>query len=148
MFKNVLIPTDGSVLSLKAAQNGVKLAQAMGAKIVAFYAAPPATPIEYKGIIPVRMVKTAEHARAIEKTAEKHLGVIEEAARKADVPCKTVHVTDDFPADAILSAAKRYKCDLIYMGAHGKRGLTGMLLGSQTQKVLANAKVPVVVDRG
>lgn len=148
MFKNVLIPTDGSPLSLKAAQNGVQLAKALGAKIVAFYAAPPATPIEYKGVFPVRLRTPEEHAKHIEKAAAKYLGEIERAAAATGVPCKAVHVTSDFPADAILAAAKRHKSDLIYMGAHGKRGLSGVLLGSQTQKVLANANIPVVVDRG
>ncbi len=147
MFKNVLIPTDGSRLSLKAALKGVKMAKALGAKIVAFYAAPPATPVEYKGVFPVRIMTPEQHEKIIEEAAAKYLGAIEEAARKAGVPCTSVHETNDFPADAIVAAARRYKCDLIYMGAHGKRGLTGVLLGSQTQKVLANAKVPVIVDR-
>jgi nucleotide-binding universal stress UspA family protein len=147
MFKNLLIPTDGSPLSLKAALKGVQLAQALGAKVVAFYAAPPATPVEYKGVFPVRIMTPEQHEKVIEKAAAKYLGEIAAAAEKAGVPCTTVHVTNDFPADAILAAARRYKCDLIYMGAHGKRGLTGMLLGSQTNKVLANAKIPVVVDR-
>ncbi len=148
MFKTVLIPTDGSPLSLQAALNGVQLAKALGGKIVAFYAAPPATPVEYKGVFPVRIMAPEQHQRIIEKAAAKYLGQIADAAAKAGVPCNAVHVTNDFPADAILAAAKKYKCDLIYMGAHGKRGLTGVLLGSQTQKVLANAKIPVVVDRG
>lgn len=148
MFKNILIPTDGSAPSLKAAHHGVELAKALGASIVAFYAAPPATPVEYKGVFPVRLMTTEEHGKAIEKAAAKYLGEIEQAAADAGVPCKAVHVTDDFPAGAIVAAARRYKCDLIYMGAHGKRGLSGMLLGSQTQKVLAASKTPVVVDRG
>lgn len=147
MFKNILIPTDGSALSQKAALKGVKLARALGAKIVAFYAAPPATPVEYKGIFPVRIMTPDQHAAIIEKAAGKYLGAIEDAAAKAGVACTPVVVTDDFPADAIVAAARKHKCDLIYMGAHGKRGLTGVLLGSQTQKVLANAKVPVIVDR-
>lgn len=148
MFKNLLIPTDGSPASVKAALNGVRLAQALGARIVAFYAAPPATPIEYRGVIPVRFTKTGEHAKRIEKAAARHLGTLERAASDAGVSCKSVWITNDFPADAILAAAKRHRCDAIYMGAHGKRGLTAMLLGSQTQKVLAGAKMPVIVDPG
>lgn len=148
MYKKLLIPTDGSSRSLAAARNGVRLAQALGAKVVAFYAAPPATPVEYKGVLPVRIMTTGEHDALIEKAAARHLGEIEQAAAAAGVPCTAVHVTDDFPASAIVAAARKFKCDLIYMGAHGKSGLTGLLLGSQTQKVLANARVPVVVDRG
>jgi len=73
--------------------------------------------------------------------------VIERAAKTAGVPCETVSVTDDFPADAILSLAKRRKCDLIFMASHGRRGLSGLLLGSETQKVLTHARIPVLVHR-
>lgn len=148
MFKNILIPTDGSPLSMKAALKGLKLARSLGAKVTAFYAAPPATPVEYKGVFPVRIMTPEQHHAVIQKAAAKYLGAIEDAAARTGVKCTPVVVTNDFPADAILAAARKYKCDAIYMGAHGKRGLSGVLLGSQTQKVLANAKIPVVVDRG
>jgi nucleotide-binding universal stress UspA family protein len=147
MYKNILIPTDGSALSRKAAVNAVNLAAAVGAKVTAFYAAPPSTPIEYKGILPAHYLGTQKHARLIEKAAAEHLGYIENAAQAAGVACKSVHVTSDFPADAIVSAAQRNKCDLIFMASHGRRGLRGLLLGSQAQKVLAQSKIPVLIDR-
>lgn len=147
MYKNILIPTDGSALSRKAAQNAVKLAKAVGAKVTGFYAAPPPTPIEYKGILPVDYVAPQKHARLIEKAIAQHLGTIETIARDAEVPCKTAHVTSDFPADAIVAAAQRNKCDLIFMASHGRSGFSGLLLGSQAQKVLAQSKVPVLIDR-
>jgi len=147
MYKNILIPTDGSALSRKAAMNGVKLAKSVGAMVTGFYAAPPATPIEYRGILPVDYVPPEEHARLIEKVVAKYLGFIEKTAKAAGVECKPVHVTSDFPADAIVAAAQRQKCDLIFMASHGRRGLTGLLLGSQTQKVLSHSKVPVLIDR-
>jgi nucleotide-binding universal stress UspA family protein len=147
MYKNILIPTDGSALSRKAAVNGVKLARAVGAKVTGFYAAPPATPIEYKGILPVGYAPPEKHARLIEKAVAGYLGFIEKTAKAAGVPCKTAHLTSDFPADAIVAAAQRLKCDLIFMASHGRRGLTGLLLGSQTQKVLLESRVPVLVDR-
>lgn len=146
MYKNILIPTDGSALSREAIREGVKLAGMVGAKVTGFYAAPPATPIEYKGIFPVEYIAPNKHARLIEKAAAEHLGFIEKIARAAGVPCKTLHVTSDFPADAIITAARQQKCDLIFMSSHGRRGLTSILLGSQAQKVLAASSIPVLMN--
>jgi nucleotide-binding universal stress UspA family protein len=147
MYKHILIPTDGSDLSRKAAMNGVKLAQALGARVTAFFAAPAPTPLVYEGFLPVGYTTLEGHAEIVEKTAARYLGVIERACEKAGVPCRSVHVTNEFAADAIVDAAKKYKCDLIHMGSHGRRGLSGVLLGSQTQKVLTNSRIPVLVHR-
>jgi nucleotide-binding universal stress UspA family protein len=145
MFKHILIPTDGSALSRKAIANGVKLAKSLGAKVTGLFAAPPATPVVYKDFVPVGYMTPQKHADMIEKTAAKYLAVIEQAAKKAGLVCETVHVTNDFPANAILAVAKRKKCDLIFMASHGRRGLAGVLLGSETQKVLTHSKIPVLV---
>jgi nucleotide-binding universal stress UspA family protein len=147
MYKHILIPTDGSDLSRAAALNGVKLAQALGAKVTAFFAAPAPTPLIYEGFLPVGYTTQEGHAALIEKTAQKYLGVIERACAKAGVACRSVYVINEFAADAIMEAARKHRCDLIHMGSHGRRGLTGALLGSQTQKVLAHSKVPVLVYR-
>jgi len=147
MYKHILIPTDGSDLSRAAAVNGVKLAKALGAKVTAFFAAPAATPVVFKGILPVGYTTPNEHAEIIEKAAAKYLGVIEKACAAAGVPCQSVHVTNEFAAEAIMEAAKKRKCDLIFMASHGRRGLSGVLLGSETQKVLTHSKIPVLVYR-
>lgn len=147
MYKNILIPTDGSPLSRKAILAGVKLAKAVGAKVTGFYAAPPATPVEYRGMLPVSYSDPVARARVIEKTAFKHLAVIEEAAKAAGVRCSVEHVTNDFPADAIVAAAKRSRCDLIFISSHGRHGFKSSLLGSQTQKVLAQSRISVTVHR-
>ena len=73
--------------------------------------------------------------------------MIDEAAKAAGVPCETVSVTNDFPADAIIAAAKKHGCDLIFIASHGRRGFRDSMLGTQTQKVLAQSPVPVLVDR-
>jgi len=147
MYKHILIPTDGSDLSRAAALNGVKLAKALGARVTAFFAAPAPTPLVYEGFLPVGYTTQEGHADLIDKTAAKYLGVIERACEKAGVRCKSVHVTNEYAANAIVEAAKNYRCDLIFMASHGRRGLSGMLLGSETQKVLAQSKIPVLVDR-
>lgn len=147
MYKHILIPTDGSALSRKTIVNGVKFAKSVGAKVTGLFAAPPATPVVYKDFVPVDYMTPQEHAEMIEKTVTKYLGVIEQAAKHAGVRCKCIHVTNDFPADAILAVAKQQKCDLIFMASHGRRGLAGVLLGSETQKVLTHSKIPVLIYR-
>jgi nucleotide-binding universal stress UspA family protein len=147
MYKNILLPTDGSALSRAAVLNGIRLARAVGARVTGFFAAPPATPVVYRGVLPVGLATPEMHARAIERTAGRYLRFIEKAARRAGVRCRCVHVTSDFPADAIMAAARKGGCDLIVMATRSKRGFSGMLLGSQTHKVLAHSRVPVLVQR-
>ena len=148
MYKHILLPTDGSALAREAIKAGVKLAKTVGARVTGFYAAPPATPIEYKGMLPVGYSDPSAREKMIERTAAQYLEAIEKAAQAAGVRCKVEHVTSDYPADAILEAAKRNRCDLIFLSSHGRRGLrTTSLLGSQTQKVLSVSRVPVLVHR-
>jgi nucleotide-binding universal stress UspA family protein len=147
MFKNILIPTDGSPLSQKAVVQGVALAKSVGAKVTAFFAAPPATPIVYRDHLPVGYATPGEHEEMIRKTAAKYLGVVERAAKKAGISCESVHVTSDYPEEDILKVAQKKKCDLIVMATHGQGGLRGMFIGSVTQKVLNQAKIPVMVFR-
>jgi nucleotide-binding universal stress UspA family protein len=148
MFKHILLPTDGSKLSDQAVEAGVRLAAALGARVTGFFAAPPATPIVFKGLLPAGYAVPEEHERNIRKAAESYLGVIEKAAESAGVACEVLTVTSDFPADAIVAAAKKRGCDLIFMGSHGRRGLRReSLLGSETQKVLSQAPLPVLVYR-
>jgi nucleotide-binding universal stress UspA family protein len=146
MYKHILIPTDGSAPARAAGLSAIDLARAVGAKVTLFYAAPPATPVIYKKLLPVALVKPREHAAMIEKTAQRFLSVLEKAAHSAGVKYQSVHVTNDFPAQAILDATQKYRCDLIHLAPHSK-GIARLLLGSQTQKVLAHAKVSVLVHR-
>jgi nucleotide-binding universal stress UspA family protein len=147
MYKNILVPTDGSALSRSAIAAAIKLAKSTGARVTAFYAAPPATPLVYEDLLPVAYVAASEYAAVIKKAAARYLGVAAKAAKGAGVKCKLVHVTSDFPAEAILTAAKKEKCDLIFIASHSRSGIVRLLLGSETQKVIANAKIPVLVHR-
>ena len=147
MYRNILIPTDGSPDSRAAIASGVALAKAVGAKVTGFFAAPAATPLVYKGLIPVGYMTPEEHAALIEKSATRILKVIETAAKAAGVPYRCIHVTGDFPADAMLAVAKKEKCDLIYMASHDRRGRSGLLIGGETQKVLSHSGIPVLVHR-
>jgi nucleotide-binding universal stress UspA family protein len=147
MFKHILIPTDGSKLSTEAAAAGVKLARSLGARVTALFAAPPATPVIYRAALPAGYATPAAHKAMIEKTARANLGAVEKAAKAAGVRCEGVVVTSDFPADAILETAAKRGCDLVFLSSHARSGLRGVLLGSQTQKVLAAGKLPVLVYR-
>ena len=147
MFKNILIPTDGSKISQKAALLAIDLAKSIDAKVTAFFAAPPATPIIYRSNLPVGYATPEAHQKMIESTAEKYLNAIERAAKKARVTCEAVHMTSDYPEDAILKVAKKKKCDLIVMGTVGQSGLRGVFIGSVTQKLLHQSEIPVMVVR-
>ena len=147
MYRNILLPTDGFARCRSAIKAGIDLAAAVGARVTGLYAAPPATPIVYRDLLPVGYGTSKERQRAIERAANAYLAVIGKAARAAGVPCELVTVTSDFPAEAILETAKKKKCDAIVMASHTRRGLPELILGSQTQKVLAGTKVPVLVHR-
>jgi nucleotide-binding universal stress UspA family protein len=147
MFKNILIPTDGSERSQKAALQGVALAKSLGAKVTGFFAAPPATPIVYRNSLPVGYTTPREHEQIIERTTAKYLDFIARAAKKAGVKFEGVHVTNDYAADAILDVAKKKRCDCIVMATQGEGGLRGMFIGSVTQKVLNQSKIPVLILR-
>lgn len=147
MFKNILIPTDGSDGSRKAMVQGVELAKVVGAKVTGFFAAPPATPIIYRHHLPVGLAQPAEHQQMIERTAAEYLGFIERTAKDAGVPFEGLHRTDDYPAHAILEIADKKGCDLIVMATHGHGGLRGVIIGSVTQKVINQARIPVLTLR-
>jgi nucleotide-binding universal stress UspA family protein len=147
MFQNILLPTDGSPLAEKGVMLGIDLARAVGARVTGFFAAPPATPIVYRHHFPVGLTQPAEHEKLIAKAAADYLGFIEQTAQQAGVPCETLHETDDYPADAILKIATKKGCDLIVMATHGEGGMRGVLIGSVAQKVLNQAKIPVMTLR-
>jgi nucleotide-binding universal stress UspA family protein len=147
MYSHILVPTDGSPLSRAAVADAVALARALGARVTGLFAAPAPTPIVFRNRLPAGYASPRENEKLIAKAAAAHLAVIQKAADAAGVPCTCVSVKSDFPAEAILAEAKRRKCDLIVMASHGRRGLKGLLLGSETQKVLSGARVPVLVHR-
>lgn len=147
MYKHILIPTDGSSASRSAIEAGVKLAKSLGARVTGLVAAPPATPIMFRNRLPSGYDTPRHNEVLIERAAAAHLAVIEKAAKAAGVRCSSLTVKSDFPADTILQTAKKAKCDLIVMASHGRRGLRGLLLGSETQKVLAGSTIPVLVHR-
>lgn len=145
MFKQILLPTDGSDLSERAVLAGVSFARDIGAQVVGLTVRPEFHTFTSQ---PEMLEDTEqEFNAATEQQAEKYLSFVGDAARTAAVPCVTVQVVSDDPYEAILQIAKERKCDLIIMASHGRRGFKGMLLGSETQKVLVHSDIPVLVYR-
>jgi nucleotide-binding universal stress UspA family protein len=148
MFKNILIPTDGSRLSLKGAKTGVRLAKALGARVTAVYVIPPFMPIAYgDAAVYVPALSPQAYKQSSEKSARRALGVVEAEAKKARVRCKSRFVTEAQVYGGVLRVARGEKCDAIAMASHGRGGLAGVLLGSETTRVLAHSKLPVLVTR-
>ncbi len=145
MFKNILLPTDGSALSKKAIKAGVALAQAVGAQVTGFYSPEQYEILAYGEYFPPDLMSRAEWDNRSKKTATRFLAAIEKEAQAAGVRYAGVFLDSISPWEAIVEAASKKKCDLIFMASHGRTGLSGLLLGSQAAKVLAHSKIPVLV---
>jgi len=147
MFKKILVPTDGSDLSRQTAQRAVIFAKEADAQLVLF-AATPEYSMDYYGegglISPA---SPDQHAARMDEWATRYLGEIEKMCAEAGVVCTAITATSDVPYEVIIEAAEKTGCDLIFMASHGRRGLSAMLLGSETQKVLTHSKIPVLVYR-
>jgi nucleotide-binding universal stress UspA family protein len=145
LFKNLLIATDGSDLADKAVEQAILFAKEIGAKITAVTVTEPFnvlslapselgyTPLEYK-----------KHAEA---HAAKVLNNVSAVAESAGVACETLQSEHEQIYQAIIDAAWARRCDLIVMASHGRRGVSAVVLGSETVKVLTHSKIPVLVYR-
>jgi nucleotide-binding universal stress UspA family protein len=147
MYTNILVPTDGSTLSHRTVRDAVKLARKIGATITAFYVAPTYHIEIYADYVPPDMITPLQHAASAKKTAQRHLNAVKKVAAEKRVACNGYYVMSDTPAEAIVKAARKYQCDLIVMGSHGRSGLSKLFLGSQTSKVLAQSSIAVLVHR-
>jgi nucleotide-binding universal stress UspA family protein len=148
MFKHILVSTDGSKLSGKAIATAVRLAAATGAKLTGAYVIAPFTPPIYgEAAIYVPAVSPKRYKELAGREARKALAAIEIEARTAGVEYRGASLTAGTPWEGILRTARGGKCDLIVMASHGRRGLAGLLLGSETTKVLTHSKIPVLVCR-
>ena len=148
MFKHLLIPTDGSRLSAKGIKAGVKLAKSLGARVTGLYVAAPYMPPMYgEAGLTLTGVSPKEYDRMVERQAKKALSVVAVEGEVAGVPCRVEWRVEVQPWRAILAVARARKCDAIVMASHGRGGLGGLLLGSETARVLAHTKIPVLVTR-
>ena len=147
MFKHILVPTDGSPRSAKAAKAALALARQIGARVTGYHGV-GAVPYGAYGeplFLGKRAFAKAEHV--LLAAGEEHVAQIAKAARAAGVPFDALVARTGATYQGILDAARRRRCDAIFMASHGRRGLTGVLLGSVTQQVLAHSTIPVLVYR-
>ena len=147
MFQHILVPTDGSQFSQDSCRRAVSFAKDAGAKITAFYAKPE-YPVTYYGEGALIDSTTPEQFAELAETQSKEiLGFVEKLCSEAGVECSTMSLTNDVVYEGIIEAATKSGCDLIFMASHGRRGLSGLLLGSETHKVLTHTKIPVLIYR-
>jgi nucleotide-binding universal stress UspA family protein len=146
MHKHILLPTDGSELSEHAVNYGIALAKAVHAKVTGVTVS---TPFQFIELAPRLATETLEsYAARMSAVAAQRLDRVKDAARAAGVECDVVHVQHEHPYRAIIDTAVRRGCDLIVMASHGRRGVSAIVLGSETVKVLTHSMIPVLVYRG
>jgi len=145
MYTNILIPTDGSELAGKAVQHGIALAKRIGAKATALIVLPPF----HIFTTDAQMIEDtpAQYQARMQKHAENILGAVARVAQAAGVACEMIHVEHENPYRAIIDTAGSEGCDLIVMASHGRHGISAIVLGSETVKVLTHSKIPVLVHR-
>jgi nucleotide-binding universal stress UspA family protein len=143
MFKRILLPTDGSELSLRAVDIGIELARHLGAGVFAFHAMEPFDTVPYFTEMMILPQDTYE-----KEADDRATSFLEETKRRADaakVPWDGLHKYAHRPYEAIMRVAREQTCDLIVVGSHGRAGLDRLLLGSQTNKLLLSTDIPVLV---
>ena len=143
MHKHILIPTDGSELSQKAIDYGMALAKSVNAKVTVVTVSAPfrlwATPVTTDIV--------EEYEKQMRQLSAEYLELAKELAVAAGVTCEVLQIEHDQPYLAIIDAARRRSCDLIVMASHGRRGISAIVLGSETLKVLTHSTIPVLVFR-
>lgn len=145
MFKRILVPTDGSEGSLRAAQLAAELAGPLQAGLVGFYAIAPFHVLDFR---PGQLEESQQsYAAYAEKRAATLLAEWRSAAEAAGAHATTAFAYADDPYAAIIAAAKEQGCDLVVMASHGRRGMAALMLGSVTHKVLTHSTIPVLVVR-
>jgi nucleotide-binding universal stress UspA family protein len=154
MFKNILVPTDGSQQSENAVRRVVSFAKEAGARVTAFHVKPIFSSSTLVGdaalsdSLASEQYKTPDEFDVLaEERAQKILGFVDNLCKETGVPCNKASKSHDVIYEAIIEAAKENGCDLIFMASHGCKGIKCLLLGSETNKVLTHSTIPVLVYR-
>lgn len=147
MFKHILVPTDGSELSQRTVEHAVKFASEISARITLYYAQPDfPMPIYGEGAL-IDPTTPEQFAQSASEEAQSILERGRALADAAGVTADTDTVVCEVPYEGIIEAAERHGCDLIFMASHARRGIAGLLLGSEAKKVLTHSKLPVLIYR-
>jgi nucleotide-binding universal stress UspA family protein len=147
MFRRILIPTDGSAVSAKAVKSSVALAARLGASVVGYHAIEPIERLYYAEGRSARASAVKELQARLDAQGRGYLADLAKVAERAGVACETVITTPATAYQGIVETARRRKCDAIFMASHGRGPIGALLVGSVTQKVLAQSKLPVLVYR-
>lgn len=147
MFKHILVPTDGSKLSTNAIRHAVKFAKDCGARITFYFAKPDYSVALYAEGVAFAPANVEEFSKIADERADAILAECEKLAQDAGVTCARASTFDDAPYKGIIDTAAAKGCDLIFMASHGRRGIGGLLLGSETHRVLTHTTIPVLVHR-
>jgi len=142
MYANILIPTDGSDITAKAVASAVGLARALGAKLSTITVKEP---FPYSAISEMQPIPPQEYYDAQERIAVGRVKMVVDAAAAAGVACEAYTVEAPHPWEAILDHARTHQVDLVVMASHGRRGVSALLLGSETSRVLTHSPIPVLV---
>lgn len=147
MYKRILIASDGTALSRRAEKAGIDLAAAIGAEVVALSVIPKLSRSLLVPTVVAAHVDPADVNRFWSEFAAKTVARMKDAAEKRELTVRTVTVVAQNVSEAIIAAAKKYRCELIVMASHGRSGVGRLLLGSETQHVLVHGRLPVLVVR-
>ena len=145
MYKHILVPTDGSELSERAANYGIDLAKAANAKVTGITVSPPFHAVAFDPGMGVDALES--YTTRMGAVSAKWLAYVQDVAAAAGVSCEIVHAEHEHPYKAIIDTATDRGCDLIVMASHGRRGISAIVLGSETVKVLTHSTIPVLVYR-
>ncbi len=145
MFKHILLPIDGSELSLRAAKVGIELARTCGARVYALHVVPAFQALIY--MAEALAISEAAYNEEAMVLAAGYLAQVQRLAEDAGVKYSGSYDVAERPHEIILQTTREKGCDLVVMASHGRRGLSRWLLGSETQKVLLQGDVPVLVCR-
>lgn len=148
MFKHILLPTDGSKLADRAIVRGIALARSLKARLTLLTVVPEFRMIADESFaVPMSAELKSRYEKEAKARAAKKLETVRQKMTKAGLKSDVVVIASDLPYQQIIATARKHKCDLVVMASHGRRGLTGLLLGSETVKVLTHSKIPVLVVR-
>ncbi|AYH43542.1 sulfate transporter [Azoarcus sp. DN11] len=147
MFQHILVPVDGSDLAVAAAERATRFAQEQRAKLTFFFAHPDYSSSLYGETALMEVLDPTLYQETMEKRAQALLSRASAAARDAALPYECAFCASDRPYEKIIETALARNCDLIIMASHGRGGIGSLVLGSVTQAVLANSKLPVLVYR-
>ena len=147
MYQRILVATDGSSLSKKAVASAILLAASMGAELVALNVVARYPLGYFEGGMVILPTEIARVEKQMAESGQAIVDVVQKNALRKGVNARAITMRSDLVSDAIISAAKKHKCDLIVMASHGRRGVKRLLLGSETQLVLTHSHIPVLVLR-